>query len=69
VYVPTSCKLLFFPPSFFFLFRGKVFTHVFDNFAKDVPTVETVAMLAKNEWNVKSYCYVSSAGMYDAKVP
>jgi hypothetical protein len=34
-----------------------------------VPTVETVAMLAKNEWNVKSYCYVSSAGMYDAKVP
>lgn len=41
--------------------EGKEYTHVFDNFAKDVKTVETVAIKAK-EWNVKNYCYVSSAG-------
>jgi hypothetical protein len=44
--------------------EGKEYTHVFDNFAKDVKTVETVATKAK-EWNVKNYCYVSSAGMRD----
>jgi len=48
---------------------GKSFTHVFDNFAKDVKTVETVANMAKSSWNVKSYCYVSSAGMYKPDVP
>jgi nucleoside-diphosphate-sugar epimerase len=48
--------------------EGKTYTHVFDNFAKDVKTVETVAMKAK-EWGVKNYCYVSSAGMYQASVP
>jgi len=49
--------------------KGKEFTHVFDNFAKDVKTVQTVAALAKDQWKVKSYCYVSSAGMYEASVP
>jgi nucleoside-diphosphate-sugar epimerase len=50
------------------LLRGKSFTHVFDNFAKDVKTVETVAGKAKAEWKVKNYAYVSSAGMYESKV-
>lgn len=48
---------------------GKSFTHVFDNFAKNVDTVQTVAGKAKAEWNVKNYAYVSSAGMYEASVP
>merc|ERR1711990_918204 len=47
---------------------GKSFTHVFDNFAKDVATVSTVAGMAK-DWKVKNYAYVSSAGMYEASVP
>ena len=50
------------------MLRGKSFTHVFDNFAKDVKTVETVAGKAKAEWKVKNYAYVSSAGMYESKV-
>ena len=41
---------------------GKSFTHVFDNFAKDVATVSTVAGMAK-DWKVKNYAYVSSAGL------
>lgn len=47
---------------------GKKFTHVFDNFAKDVGTC-TLAQIAKDEWGVKSFVYVSSAGMYDKSVP
>ena len=41
---------------------GKSFTHVFDNCAKDVATVSTVAGMAK-DWKVKNYAYVSSAGL------
>jgi hypothetical protein len=37
--------------------RGKSFTHVFDNFAKDVKTVETVAGKAKSEWKVQNYVF------------
>lgn len=47
---------------------GKSFTHVFDNFAKDVATC-SLAETAKNEWGVKSFVYVSSAGMYKGDVP
>jgi len=47
---------------------GKSFTHVFDNFAKDVGTC-SLAETAKNEWGVKSFVYVSSAGMYKNDVP
>merc|ERR1719183_2850863 len=47
---------------------GKEFTHVFDNWAKDKSTVETVAGMAKG-WGVKSYAYVSSGGMYEASAP
>jgi nucleoside-diphosphate-sugar epimerase len=43
---------------------GRKFTHVFDNFAKDRATAETVAGLATAGWDVKSYAYVSSGGMY-----
>eukprot|EP00283_Hemiselmis_rufescens_P003368 CAMPEP_0173420062 /NCGR_PEP_ID=MMETSP1357-20121228/1690_1 /TAXON_ID=77926 /ORGANISM="Hemiselmis rufescens, Strain PCC563" /LENGTH=363 /DNA_ID=CAMNT_0014382809 /DNA_START=19 /DNA_END=1110 /DNA_ORIENTATION=- len=44
---------------------GKSFTHVFDNFSKDVGTC-TLAETAKTSWGVKSYVYVSSGGMYEA---
>jgi len=47
---------------------GKSFTHVFDNFAKDVGTC-TLGEIAKNTWGVKSYVYVSSGGMYEASNP
>jgi hypothetical protein len=47
---------------------GKSFTHVFDNFAKDTATC-TLAEMAKDSWGVKSYTYVSSAGMYKSDVP
>jgi len=47
---------------------GKSFTHVFDNFAKDVSTC-TLGEVAKNTWGVKSYVYVSSGGMYEASNP
>lgn len=46
---------------------GKTFTHVFDNYAKDVATC-TMAASAR-EWGVKSFVYVSSAGMYKSDVP
>jgi hypothetical protein len=47
---------------------GKSYTHVFDNFAKDTATC-TLAETAKDSWGVKSYTYVSSAGMYKSDTP
>eukprot|EP00286_Rhodomonas_abbreviata_P018628 CAMPEP_0181298194 /NCGR_PEP_ID=MMETSP1101-20121128/5651_1 /TAXON_ID=46948 /ORGANISM="Rhodomonas abbreviata, Strain Caron Lab Isolate" /LENGTH=362 /DNA_ID=CAMNT_0023403197 /DNA_START=14 /DNA_END=1102 /DNA_ORIENTATION=- len=46
--------------------QNKAYTHVFDNFAKNVDTVSTVATLAKS-WGVKNFAYVSSGGMYESK--
>mmetsp|Transcript_18335 Transcript_18335/g.43656 ORF Transcript_18335/g.43656 Transcript_18335/m.43656 type:complete len:366 (-) Transcript_18335:209-1306(-) len=48
--------------------QAKTFTHVFDNFAKNVDTVSAVAGLAKH-WGVKNFAYVSSAGMYQPDSP
>jgi len=48
--------------------QGRSYTHVFDNFAKNVDTVSAVAGLARS-WGVKNFAYVSSAGMYEGDSP
>mmetsp|Transcript_56793 Transcript_56793/g.139393 ORF Transcript_56793/g.139393 Transcript_56793/m.139393 type:complete len:371 (-) Transcript_56793:50-1162(-) len=45
---------------------NRKYTHVFDNFAKDESSL-SLGQLAAN-WGVKSFVYVSSAGMYKSDV-